>query len=158
MIVNILKLTITPMAFAGIQMLFGAHKFIPNGDYTWLRDFLSTLQLKLSLPPFDDNALLVKAASLDKPLGLEVPNFIFFHTLGALKVFAIITIWLPSHFRTPLPRWFAYSGLITSCIAAAYGHQQTDTPIAPPIIMGVLTALTWALDKPTSGSSKMKSR
>ena len=148
-----MKLTISPMAYAGVQMLFGAHKFISaiDGEFLkWLKDLLSSLQDKLSLPPFDDNALLVKAATIDKHLGVVVPNFIFFHTLGALKVFAIVTIWCPHHIKSPLPRWFAYSGLFTSCVVAAYGHQQTGLPIAPPVVMAALTAATWALDAPTT--------
>ena len=76
--------------------------------------------------------------------------------MGALKVFAIITIWLPRHIRTPLPRWFAYSGLITSCAAAAYGHHQVGMNIAPPVIMGALTAATWILDDSTNQQTKRR--
>ena len=103
MIVNILKLTISPMAYAGLQMLFGAHKFISSGsEFTWLRDLLSSLQHKLSLPPFDDKALLVKAVTVDRHLGYIFPNFIFFHTLGALKVSITLSSLSNNLIRSPL--------------------------------------------------------
>ena len=158
-VVYLLKMTLSPMAFAGVQMLVGAHQFILPGDgefLLWLKDLLSNVQGKLSIPAFDNNALLVKGVTLDRQIGRIFPNFLFFHTLGTLKVLAIVTIWLPHHIRSPLPRWFAYTGLMTSCAVAAHGHQQIGQSAVVPLVMGTLTGLTWMFDRP--GEKKLKSR